>query len=89
MIWRSIITANLYPLKEVAERQEISTKYLEQIITVLNRAGFVKSVRGAQGGYMLSKEPSEFTVGMILRQMEGDLAPVRCIEDEENTVRTS
>ncbi len=71
-------------LKEIAERQEISTKYLEQIITVLNRAGFVKSVRGAQGGYMLSKEPSEFTVGMILRLMEGDLAPVRCIEDEEN-----
>ena len=60
-------------LKEIAQRQEISDKYLEQIISVLNKAGFVKSVRGPQGGYLLKKTPEEYTVGMILRQTEGDL----------------
>lgn len=54
-------------LKDVARRQEISDKYLEQIISVLNRAGYVRSVRGAQGGYLLRKAPEEYTVGMILR----------------------
>lgn len=71
-------------IKEIASRQSISDKYLEQIITVLNRAGFVKSVRGAQGGYMLTMEPSHYTVGMILRLMEGSFAPVSCVEGEEN-----
>jgi Rrf2 family protein len=71
-------------VKEISERQEISDKYLEQIITVLNRAGFVRSVRGAQGGYLLAREPKDYTVGMIIRLMEGNLAPVSCIEDEEN-----
>ena len=55
-------------LKDVARRQEISDKYLEQIISVLNRAGYVRSVRGAQGGYLLRKAPEEYTVGMILRE---------------------
>lgn len=72
-------------LKDTAERQDISMKYLEQIISVLVRAGFVKSIRGPQGGYRLMKEPEEYTVGMILRQMEGSLAPVACLEDETNT----
>ncbi|HOP71980.1 MAG TPA: RrF2 family transcriptional regulator [Thermoclostridium caenicola] len=71
-------------IKSVAERQEISYKYLEQIITVLNKAGFVKSIRGAQGGYKLSRPPEEYTVGMILRQIEGNLVPVACMEDEPN-----
>lgn len=66
-------------LKDVARRQEISDKYLEQIISVLNKAGYVKSIRGAQGGYLLKKDPSEYTVGMILRLTEGDLAPVSCV----------
>ncbi|MBQ1994490.1 MAG: Rrf2 family transcriptional regulator [Lachnospiraceae bacterium] len=70
-------------LKEVAKRQNISEKYLEQIISVLNRAGFVRSIRGAQGGYLLKKEPKDYTVGMILRLTEGSLAPVACIEDDE------
>lgn len=75
-------------LKDVAKRQDISDKYLEQIIAVLNRAGYVKSVRGAQGGYMLKKDPSEYTVGMILRLTEGDLAPVSCVgENEEECIR--
>lgn len=70
-------------LKDVARRQEISDKYLEQIIAVLNKAGYVKSVRGAQGGYLLKRAPSEYTVGMILRLTEGDLAPVGCVGDEK------
>ena len=71
------------PLKEVAKRQSISDKYLEQIISMLNNAGFVRSVRGAQGGYTLTKRPDEYTVGMILRLTEGSLAPVSCVEDRE------
>lgn len=67
-------------IKTVAARQEISEKYLEQIITNLVRAGYVKSVRGAQGGYLLTRPPAEYTVGMILRLTEGDLAPVACLE---------
>ena len=66
-------------LKDVARRQQISEKYLEQIISLLNKAGFVRSVRGAQGGYMLKRDPAEYTVGMILRLTEGDLAPVSCV----------
>lgn len=60
-------------LKDVAARQQISEKYLEQIIAVLNKAGFVKSIRGPQGGYMLKQAPEQYTVGMILRQTEGNL----------------
>ena len=63
-------------LKDVAKRQEISEKYLEQIISILNKAGFVKSVRGPAGGYSLKRKPEEYTVGMILRLTEGSLAPV-------------
>lgn len=70
-------------LKDVAKRQDISDKYLEQIISVLNRAGYVRSVRGAQGGYYLRKRPEEYTVGMILRLTEGSLAPVACIDGED------
>lgn len=66
-------------LKDVARRQEISEKYLEQIISLLNKAGYVRSIRGAQGGYMLTKDPAEYTVGSILRLTEGDLAPVSCV----------
>ena len=69
-------------IRDIAKRQQISEKYLEQIIAVLNKAGFVRSVRGAQGGYVLKKDPKEYTVGMILRQTEGDLSPVSCIGDE-------
>ena len=71
-------------LKDIARRQEISDKYLEQIISVLNKAKYVKSIRGAQGGYILTKKPEEYTIGMILRLTEGSLAPVACVE-EENT----
>ncbi len=63
-------------VKKIAERQDISEKYLEQIIAVLNKAGFVKSIRGAQGGYRLAKSPDSYTVGDILRITEGPLEPV-------------
>jgi Rrf2 family protein len=71
-------------LKDVAQRQGISVKYLEQIISVLSHAGFVRSVRGSGGGYMLTSEPKDYTVGMILRLTEGSLAPVQCLEVEHN-----
>ena len=76
-------SGNPVSLKDVAKRQGISDKYLEQIISVLNKAGYVRSVRGAQGGYLLKSDPETYTVGMILRQTEGSLAPVSCIEDDE------
>ena len=69
-------------LKEVAARQNLSDKYLEQIISILNKAGYVRSVRGAQGGYLLKHPPCEYTVGMILRLTEGSLAPVACVEED-------
>jgi Rrf2 family protein len=74
----------LIKIKSIAENQKISEKYLEQIISILNRAGYVKSVRGAQGGYRLAKETTEYTVGDILRLTEGSLAPVACLDDEVN-----
>ena len=71
-------------LKDISERQNISVKYLEQIVSVLGKAGMLKSVRGPQGGYKLAKDPSEYTAGDILRITEGNLAPIPCLENEEN-----
>ena len=71
-------------VKEISERQDISIKYLEQIISILNKAGYVRSIRGPQGGYQLVKRPADYTVGMILRLTEGSLAPVACLEFQEN-----
>lgn len=71
-------------IKAIAARQGISTKYLEQIISTLNKAGYVKSERGANGGYRLTKKPEEYTVGMILRLTEGSLAITTCTQDEQN-----
>lgn len=69
-------------VKEIASRQDISDKYLEQIISMLNGAGYVRSIRGPQGGYLLRKKPEEYTVGMILRLTEGTLSPVPCVEED-------
>ncbi|MBS5935124.1 MAG: Rrf2 family transcriptional regulator [Clostridiales bacterium] len=77
-------TGETIRIKDIAARQEISEKYLEQIIAVLNKAGFVKSVRGPQGGYRLARKPKDYTVGMILRLTEGSLAPVPCLDDDPN-----
>ncbi|MBR1702238.1 MAG: Rrf2 family transcriptional regulator [Lachnospiraceae bacterium] len=74
-------TGECIKVKDIAARQDISEKYLEQIIAALSRAGFVNSVRGAQGGYRLSKAPENYTVGMILRVTEGSLAPVACLDE--------
>ena len=72
-------------LKDISARQGISIKYLEQIVSILNKAGYVRAIRGPQGGYQLVKPPEEYTAGMILRLTEGNLAPVSCLEYEENT----
>ncbi len=74
-------TGECIKVKDIAARQGISEKYLEQIIAALSRAGYVKSVRGAQGGYRLSRAPKDYTVGMVLRVTEGSLAPVACLEE--------
>ena len=74
-------------IKEISHSQGISEKYLEQIISLLNKAGMVKSIRGAQGGYVLTMKPEEYTVGMIFRVTEGDLAPVKCVNGEEACAR--
>ena len=71
-------------IKEIAARQEISAKYLEQIVAILSKAGYVKSIRGPQGGYRLTRKPEEYSLGDILRLTEGSLAPVECLEGETN-----
>lgn len=72
-------------LKDVAARQGITLKYMEQIMPLLTKSGYVKSYRGNNGGYMLAKRPEDYVVGDILRIAEGSLAPIPCLEDEENT----
>lgn len=69
------------PLKTVAQRQEISQKYLESIMTTLSKAGFVDGSHGRGGGYRLIKPPEEYRVGALLRAIEGPLAPVHCVSD--------
>lgn len=71
-------------LKEVSARQSISVKYLEQIVRQLCNAQLLRSTRGAQGGYKLARPAQEYTVGDVLRAIEGNLAPVACLEDEPN-----
>ncbi|MBR1403832.1 MAG: Rrf2 family transcriptional regulator [Treponema sp.] len=68
------------PLKDVAERQEISQKYIESIMTLLSKNGFVDGVHGKGGGYKLNRAPEDYKVGEILRLTEGTLAPVACLE---------
>ena len=69
-------------LKDIAKRQHISKKYLEQIIPIFNNSGILKTTRGAQGGYQLAKSPEKYTVGEILRLTEGNLSPVACLEED-------
>lgn len=69
-------------LKDIAKRQGLSNKYLEQIIAMLNKAGYLETARGNNGGYKLAKKPSEYTIGEILRATEGDLAPIYCLTEE-------
>jgi Rrf2 family protein len=71
-------------LKEISERQNVAIKYLEQIISPLNKAGYLKSLRGNGGGYKLAKKPEQYVVGDILRVTEGSLTPVSCLDDSPN-----
>ena len=74
-------TGECIKVREIAGRQGISEKYLEQIIAMLHKGGYVKSVRGAQGGYRIARDPKEYPGGMILRLTEGSLAPVACLDE--------
>ncbi len=75
-------TGGYIALRDISARQNVSVKYLEQIVTLLSRAGYLKSVRGSQGGYKLSRKPAEYRVGDILRVTEGKLVPVACLEGD-------
>ena len=74
--------AGFISLKDISERQGISKKYLEQIVTLLSRPDILRTNRGNKGGYMLAKEPDKYTVGQILRITEGGLSPVSCLADD-------
>lgn len=74
-------TGEYIALKSIAARQELPEKYLEQITTVLSKAGYLSSVRGSKGGYRLANPPATYTVGMILRTIEGDLSPISGMEE--------
>ena len=76
-------------LKDVANRQNISKKYLEQIVSILNKPNILAANRGFQGGYRLAQEPKEYTVGDILRVTEGSLAPISCLENDVNLCERS
>lgn len=72
---------NYIPLKDIAQRQEISEKYLESILKALVKGGILTGLRGKGGGYRLSRPPEQYTVGEVLRLTEGSLAPVSCLEE--------
>lgn len=74
----------LVALKDIAGRQKISQKYLEQIVTQMSKAGFLKGVRGPQGGYRLARDPKDYNAAEILEAIEGSLAPVSCLGTELN-----
>jgi len=76
-------------IKDIAKRQEISELYLEQIFTPLKAAGLIRSVRGAHGGFILAKQPSEIRLSDILQIMEGSTAPVACVDDTSLCSRSS
>jgi len=72
------------PLREIADKEGISLKFLEQIVPDLKKAGLVSSMRGAQGGYLLSYSPEEITIGDIVRAVEGPITPVSCLSDKKD-----
>lgn len=77
------------PLSVIAKKQEISEKYLESILVVLSKAGAIDALRGKGGGYRLNRDPKDYTIGGILRLVEGSLAPVTCLDCKPNScVRT-
>ena len=76
-------------LKDISQRQGISRKYLEQIVTLLSNPDILRSNRGNKGGYMLAKKPKQYIVGEILKITEGSLSPVSCLDDEKNRCERS
>lgn len=78
---------NPVPLKETAKRQDVPEKYLEQIAGTLVKSGLVRGIRGKNGGYFLRWDPENYTVGEVLRIMEGDLAPAPCVEINGSTCK--
>jgi Rrf2 family protein len=76
-------------LKIIAERQEISVKYLEQLMAVLRSAGFVRSVRGSKGGYVLAKAPNQIKMNDVLHRLEGTVTTVECVENENSCKRSA
>lgn len=82
-------TGEYVPLKEIANRQEISEKYLESIVIILAKAGLLSGLRGKGGGYRLTRAPQEYTVGSILKLTEGSLAPVACLEAGQKCERAA
>ncbi len=82
-------TGSYIPLKEIAERQNISLKYMEAIMPNLVKAGLVSAIQGKGGGYMLSKNIGEYTVGEVLKASEGSMVPVACLEGGFECPRSS
>lgn len=77
-------TGDFIPLRDIAERQNITIKYMEQIIGILGKSGYLKSSRGSGGGYRLARTPNEYRIGDILRVVEGNIAVIACLEDSPN-----
>ncbi|MCG6916461.1 MAG: Rrf2 family transcriptional regulator [Deltaproteobacteria bacterium] len=77
------------PLREIAKRQDLSVKYLEQLIIPLKAAGFIRSVRGARGGYTLARKPEKISIGQIIKTLEGGMTLVDCVEDPKGCERES
>lgn len=82
-------TGTYISLKDIAERQNISMKYLESIVSILNKSGMLLSQRGKMGGYRLAKSLQEYTIGEILKCSEGPMVPVNCLEGETNRCERS
>jgi Rrf2 family cysteine metabolism transcriptional repressor len=76
-------------LKIIAQRQDISIKYLEQLMAALRSAGFVRSVRGSKGGYVLAKAPNQIKMNEVLRRLEGSVSTVECVENENSCSRSA
>lgn len=74
-------------IKIIAQRQDISAKYLEQLMTILKSAGFVKSIRGSKGGYLLAKAPSQIKLSDVFAVLEGPVIPVECLDDKSSCAR--
>ncbi len=70
-------------LRDIAKRQEVSEKYLEHSVSALRKAGLVRSIRGARGGYVLARQPSEIRLSEIMEVLEGSMAPVECVDDPQ------